>query len=253
MHFLLLISWLLTFTLAAGFCAPVLTSRVSTTPGHHTVFFAKKKPKKKAAARGGGFGSTKRDIKPKAVTISADKGSLEKQWDTFVGITDLEITPKGDENFEVVDVFVRTGSTPDKEGTKWFRVGKVCANDDSTVDIALTLQKGLILWTAVHMRRELVAAGGKSGAAMLELGYTGSTMNVGCETDDPVDEEEDGIEIQIAERVSGLQDVTPKSFGFRPDWNPPGFTYKRRESSAMKKNKLSGLEEIAAIDDDEDE
>jgi hypothetical protein len=258
----LLVSWLLLcVTLVAGFTTPPLPLQSSITVAttstvHHRhpllrPLFAKKK--KKAAGGGGGFGANsnnnnKSEGKPKAVTISADKTSLEKQWDTFVSITDLEIQPKEDENFEVVDIFVRSagGSTAaKKEGTKWFRIGKACAEGESKVDAALTLQKGLIFWTAVHMRRELVAAGGKSGAASMELGYTVSTMNVGSEEDGPIDEEEDGDEITIAERVS-VKDVAPKSFGFRPDWNPPGFTYKRRERFAMKK-KTSALEEIISV------
>jgi hypothetical protein len=221
--------------------------------------------KKKAAAGGGGFGASTNkarlssETRPKVVTtIRADKTSLEKQWDYFVAITDLEITPKEDEDFQVVDIFVRSAGTGEKEGTKWFRVGKACAegadsNSTTTniIDAALTLQKGLIFWTAVHMRRELVAAGGKSGAASLEVGYTASSMMVGSEADGPIDDEKEdedgGLQIIMAERVS-VQDVTPKSVGFRPDWNPPGFTYKRRENAARKKTKVSISDEIASIE-----
>ena len=65
------------------------------------------------------------------------------------------------------------------------------------MDAALTLQKGLIFWTAVHMRRELVAAGGKSGAAALELGYTTATLDMGSESDGPLEEDEEE-EVELA-------------------------------------------------------
>ncbi|CAB9512600.1 expressed unknown protein [Seminavis robusta] len=214
------------------------------SPTSLTLLSAKKKKK---SGGGGGFGSSKpsANSKPKPLTISADKNALEKQWDTFVSITDLEIRPKGDEKFEVVDIFVRSGV--ENSGANWFRIGKVCAEGENcSTDAALTLQKGLIFWTAVHMKRELVAAGGKSGAASLELGYTASSMNVGSESDGPIGDEEDGLEIMISERVS-VKDVAPGSFGFRPDWNPPGFTYKRREKDALKKKKGSTLDEIVSL------
>jgi len=119
----------------------------------------------------------------------------ETQWDTFASITDLEIRPLGDpedddydydyEHFQVVDVFVRCGGSDsdsdsdsnsnnsndndnDKTETGWFRIGKVCTSEDTPLSASLSLQKGLILWTAVHMRRELLAKG-KAGARALEL------------------------------------------------------------------------------------
>lgn len=217
-----------------------------------TVLFAKKAPKKKAAG-GGGFGAAA-TAQPKAsvTTISADKGSLEKQWDTFTSITDLEIVPPKDSDaqFEVVDVFVRCNVNGND---KWFRIGKCCTGQEGMdINAALTLQKGLIFWTAVHMRRELVAAGGKSGAASLELGYMPATMNVGSEADGPLDEEEEAT-IQIATKPeAGLKDVSIQTIGFRPDWNPPGFTYKRREKAAMKKKTTSIKDEIASMDVDND-
>lgn len=201
--------------------------------------------KKEPKSGSGGFGAIKKSSSSVS-TISADKTSLEKQWDVFTSITDLEIVPKGDPDdedyqyFQVVDVFVRCGSTP------WYRIGKVCATEESNLAAALTLQKGLIFWTAVHMRRELVAAGGTSGAASLELGFSPATMNTGSESDLALDEE-DAEQVQIATRAKDVKGVQQKaSFGFRPDWNPPGFTYKRREKAAMKKkkSKLEAIEEL---------
>ena len=92
------------------------------------------------------------------------------------------------------------------------------------------------------MRRELVVAGGKSGAASLELGYTPATLNMGSDVDGPLDDEE-GSEIIISTRSLTLKGTESKTFGFRPDWNPPGFTYKRREKAAMKK-KASKIDEM---------
>lgn len=233
-----------------------LTSPLSSQQQHlpalsRTALLAAKKKKgaKKNTGSGGGFGSspTSKTLSSPAI-ISADKTSLEKQWDLFAYFTDLEITPIGNpededyQHFEVADLFVRCRKTDNNEGTKWFRIGKACITDDCpSMATALTLQKGLIFWTAVHMRRELVAAGGRSGAAALELGYTPASMYTGAESDPPLDEEESDM-IQIAEKVS-IESAQPKSFGFRPDWNPPGFTYKRREKAAMKK-KRSSLEEM---------
>ena len=234
-----------------------LTTAFQTHPSHRSstrtptssrITLAAKKRNAKQSS-GGGFGAAA----PKAIsnTISADKGSLEKQWDTFTGMTDLEITPPlsddddDDAFFKVVDVFVRCNVNGND---KWFRIGKVCTSNQDDPDAilaALTLQKGLIFWTAVHMRRELVAVGGMKGAASLELGYTDASMTTGSDADGPVEQEEEKA-MQIAERVS-VKDVSIKTVGFRPDWNPPGFTYKRRESAAMKKKKTSGLEEIASV------
>ena len=112
------------------------------------------------------------------------------------------------------------------------------------MDAALTLQKGLIFWTAVHMRRELVAAGGKSGAAALELGYTTATLDMGSESDGPLEEDEEE-EVELAPISSSLRGTKAGTFGFRPDWNPPRFTYKRREKAAIKK-KISKLDEMKA-------
>jgi len=233
-----------------------------------TSLHAKKKKKSKSKS-GGGFGisnPTSAASSGSTNTISADKNALERQWDTFASITDLEIRPMLDPDddkyryFEVADVFVRCSAKDDdkdddsdddstdggsgREGTTgWYRTGKVVAADNVPMSASLTLQRGLIYWTAAHMWPQLVAAGGKSGAALLQLGYVmPGTMCMACDTDGPLDED-DADEVLISERV-GVGGVSAKDVGFRPDFNPPGFTYKRREKAAMKK-KRSKLEEIA--------
>jgi hypothetical protein len=240
------------------------TSTVYTTGSSFARFstrlFAKKAKKKKSSkSSGGGFGgisSSKATGPSTAHAIAADKNSLEAQWDIFSSITDLEVKPMGDPeddgyvNFEVSDVFVRCGPSKEGEepGTPWFRIGKVCTLPDKTpMQASLTLQKGLIFWTSVHMRPELVAAGGKSGAASLQLGVISpASLDMGSESDDPLDDEEaELIHISVKGDTS-LKDIPTKSFGFRPDWNPPGFTYKRREKDAMKKNK-SSLDEMKEV------
>jgi len=207
----------------------------------------KKKPSPKSS--GGGFGS-----KPAAVTsaaVSADKHALETQWDTFASITDLEIIPLGtpdDEDYKhyiVSDVFVRVGpgdadDENDKPGTGWYRTGKVVAADGIDMNAAFALQKGLIFWTAVHMFPQIAAKGTKL-ANRLELGFLPPTLNMADETDTALDEEE-AESVQMPQRVP-VQGVSIKDIGFRPDYNPPGFTYKRREKAAMKK-KRSAMDEI---------
>jgi len=242
---------LLLFTVVAAFYVPPRWGHGATSTGTRlqklSPLLANKKNKKKDKSNnGGGFGTKSTTKTPLVSTIAADKVSLEKQWDIFASVTDLEIRPLGNPNdedyveFEVVDVFVRCSKTENCEGTKWFRIGKICTTDGTSAEAALTLQKGLIFWTAVHMRRELMALG-KSAAAALELGFTPAIIYMGSESDGPLDEDEAEF-VKTAEKVT-LRDVKAKSFGFRPDWNPPGFTYKRREKDAMNK-KLSKLEEI---------
>lgn len=227
-------------------------SSISTTRFTSQLFAQKTKKK----SSGGFGGSNKAKTTSSTPTISADKNSLETQWDIFASITDLEIKPKGnpeDEdyvNFEVADVFVRCGPPKEGEapGTPWFRIGKVCTLPETTpMQASLTLQKGLIFWTSVHMRPELVAAGGKSGAASLQLGVTSpASLTMGSDSDGPLEEEEaENIQISVKGDIS-LKDIPAKSFGFRPDWNPPGFTYKRREKDAMKKKK-SSLDEMKEV------
>ena len=148
--------------------------------------------------------------------------------------------------FVVTDVFVRVGPSDDDNGsdkavTGWYRTGKaVAAGDDADIFAALTLQKGLIFWTAVHMWPQL-AAKGKAAAKQLQLGFMPPSMYMADETDAALDEEE-GKEVLIPQRAD-VKGVCVKDIGFRPDFNPPGFTYKRREAAAMKKKK-SALEEI---------
>eukprot|EP00536_Pseudo-nitzschia_multiseries_P006967 jgi/Psemu1/16542/gm1.16542_g len=249
----------------------------------------KKSSKKKSSGKGGGFlggggggfggssssgandGSATATATAAAATakpVAADKDSLETQWDTFAAITDLEIRPLGDpddedyEDFRVVDVFVRCGGDSDssattanaaaKTETGWFRIGKVCTSEDTPLAAALSLQKGLILWTAVHMRRELLARG-KAAARALELGFVEpASITTGTETDEaldfffpPPEEATTATAASCQLRVVGKASpedlaaaaAAPGSFGFRPDWNPPGFTYKRRESAARKEKK----------------
>jgi len=91
------------------------------------------------------------------------------------------------------------------------------------------------------MRREFVALG-KAGADAMEVGYISpAIVYMASDSDGPLDDDEETY-IKVAEKVP-LMGVKQKSFGFRPDWNPPGFTYKRREKAAMKQ-KRSALEEI---------
>jgi hypothetical protein len=223
-----------------------------------------KKSKKGRGGKGGGggFGSNTSTVSKSSTitTISADKDSLEKQWDCFASITDLEIRPVLDEDdpsyrkFEVADVFVRVGSgttssvhgddVDAKPATGWYRVGKIVAADDIEMDAALSLQRGLVFWTAAHMWPELVAKGGKKGAQLLELGHTGATLYMASSSDATLDQEE-AEEVKIVQRTpsESLKGISPKNIGFRPDFNPPGFTYKRREKAAMKKKK-SNMEEI---------
>lgn len=241
-----------------GIGLPLLEQRRTTRASSATLFASKKKGGKKAKPKtgGGGFGgeaSTKTKAGTTTTTgdssgvkpVRADKNSLETQWDAFAVITDLEIKPLGDpedddyEHFEVADVFVRSGGEKHNEdsSTGWFRIGKVCASPEASIEAALTLQKGLIFWTAVHMRRELMALG-KVAATSLELGYiVPPIVYMGTETDGPMDDDEADAYLQVFQKsppevLGRIQNK--KSFGFRPDWNPPGFTYKRRENAARK-------------------
>jgi len=211
----------------------------------------KQKPKTKSGTGGFGGGSknTKVNQNQGSATngvgpVRADKDSLELQWDSFAAITDLEIRPIGDPedddyvHFEVADVFVRSGGSSENKSTGWFRIGKACASKGATIEASLTLQKGLIFWTAVHLRRELMALG-KASAATLELGYSvPAIVYMGSETDGPEDEDEASDYMKVfatKEAPEVLRKIeSQKWIGFRPDWNPPGFTYKRRESAAMK-------------------
>ena len=185
-----------------------------------------------AAKKAGGFGAAA-PPKKKAAGITADKQSLEKQWDRFVSITNLDIMPKGDDAFSVVDVFVRGGKA---DGAPWWRVGKCCAGAGYEVAASLALQRGLIFWTAVHMRPELMAAGGRDAAAALELGYRRASLYMAVQEDGPEEaDDDDDANPNLAGKCATARDTPPKMVGFRPDFNPDGFTYKRRETAALKK------------------
>ena len=201
---------------------------------------------------GGGFGSKPSTI-TKPTTVSADKNSLETQWDTFMQITELEIEPKGNpedddyEHFIVGDVFVRIGPSENDSNTAtgWYRTGKIVSSGDSAdLRASITIQKGLILWTAVHMWPAL-AAKGKDAAKLMEIGIMPPTLNMASETDVSLDEDEAENVLLMSKRVP-VSEISIKSVGFRPDFNPPGFTYKRREKAAMKKKK-NALEEISDV------
>ena len=223
-----------------------------------TTLYAKKNKKKSKgnSGGGGGFGSKPTASTNAVATVSADKTGLENQWDNFARVTDLEIFPPGDpddddyEHFIVTDVFVRVGPASPRDGeddeenksvTGWYRTGKAMASGDTDVHAALTIQKGLIFWTAIHMWPQL-AAKGTAAAQQLQLGFCPPSMYMADETDGALDDEE-AEEVQISERAS-VKGISTKDVGFRPDFNPPGFTYKRREKAAMKKKK-SAMEEIA--------
>ena len=235
-------------------------SAAFTCPQHSkpiiTALYAAKKQKKKAGGGGGGFGGSKAKSTPPSVTpASADIQSLEKQWDNFASITDLEIFPPGypeDEDYRhfiVADVFVRIGPE-DKDsnpGTGWFRTGKLVAADDIDINIAFALQRGLMLWTAAAMWPQLAAKGQLAAAKLMQVGFMPPSMNMADESETALDEEE-SEDVQIPQRVAIKDDVSLKNIGFRPDFNPKGFTYKRRERSAMKAKK-SGLDEIMDIND----
>jgi hypothetical protein len=287
---------IITTTAAAFVHVPnTIGSPVFTTKSSVLLFAAatKKKNNNKKKSGGGGFGisgttkslnngsgdgGTTSTTTAAKLIAAADKNSLEQKWDAFASITDLEIKPIGSRNpeeddnyehFEVVDVFVRSGSgsttssgddndskTSDNSNTGWYRIGKVCAvgiefGGTTSIEAALVLQKGLILWTSVHMRRELMAKG-SSAASSLELGYISPPiLYMGCDTDKPIDDDEVQQHLKIVDKkllpAEELSKVKSNTYGFRPDWNPPGFTYKRREKAAMKKKnskKKKTLEEI---------
>lgn len=189
---------------------------------------AKNKPAKKPAPAATGFGAKK--AAPERQAASADKDSLERQWDRFVSITDLDITPRANDEWEVVDVFVRNSKA--KSGS-WYRIGKVTA-EGVDVRAALRLQKGLVLWTSIHMRQELMVSGGLASAAALELGYSRATLAIAAEAEAPIAEGD--LEVEVAPNAP-VKGISLECVGFRPDYNPPGFTYKRREKAGAVKEK----------------
>ena len=228
-----------------------------------TTHLCAKKKATNTSSAGGGFGGNIKSTGAAKTTVAADKYALETQWDTFASITNLDIVPNGnpdDEDyihFIVADVFVRVGpcsydgedvgiggTSPSTTGgggnTGWYRTGKVVSSGETTIQESLAMQRALILWTAVHMWPQL-AAKGNEGAKRLEVGFHRPTLTMAEATDTALEADE-AEEIIVPERVS-VRDISIKSIGFRPDFNPPGFTYKRRERAAMKKKK-SALEEI---------
>jgi hypothetical protein len=233
-------------------------SAAFTCPQHSppiTALYAAKKQKTRAGGGGGGFGGSKAKSTPSVTPASADVQSLERQWDNFASITDLEIFPPGNpededyRHFIVADVFVRIGPDNEEEdsnpGTGWFRTGKLVAADDIDINVAFALQRGLILWTAAAMWPQL-SAKGQAAAKLMQVGFMPPSMNMADETEPPLDDEE-AEDVQILpQRVAIKGDASLKKIGFRPDFNPKGFTYKRRERSAMKAKK-SGLDEILEV------
>ena len=221
-----------------------------------TTLHAAKKQKKRASGGGFGAASKSKSSAPSVTPASADINSLEKQWDNFASITDLEIFPPGDpededyRHFIVADVFVRIGPEEKEDssntGTGWYRTGKLVAADGVDINIAFALQRGLILWTAAAMWPQLTSKG-QAAAKLMQVGFMPPSMNMADESEPPLDADE-SEDVQIPQRVAIKDDVSLKSIGFRPDFNPNGFTYKRRERSAMK-TKKSGLEEIMNVDE----
>ena len=81
-----------------------------------------------------------------------------------------------------------------------------------------------------------LSAKGHSAAKSMQVGLMPPSMNMADESEPALDEE-DAEDVQIPQREAIKGDVSLKNIGFRPDFNPKGFTYKRRERSAMKAKK----------------
>ncbi|KAL7430768.1 hypothetical protein ACHAXM_002346 [Skeletonema potamos] len=246
---LLRLAFLARFSAAAAFTCPQHSSPITALNA------AKKHQNKRGSGSGGGFGGSKAKSATSVTPASADVQSLERQWDNFASITDLEIFPPGNpededyRHFIVADVFVRIGPDEEEEdsnpGTGWFRTGKLVAADEIDINSAFALQRGLILWTAAAMWPQL-SAKGQAAAKLMQVGFLPPSMNMADETEPPLDDEEaDDVQI-LPQRISIKGDASLKKIGFRPDFNPQGFTYKRRERSAMKVKK-SGLDEIMEV------
>ena len=63
-------------------------------------------------------------------------------------------------------------------------------------------------------------------------------MAMAAEEDGPIaSEEEEGLDIQLAATDVSVKEVSPPAVGFRPDFNPRGFAYKRRERAGGDKEK----------------
>ena len=243
-------------TLSAGLNCMIVHS-LTVQPGHAAMTMRPTRhatiamgPKKaggkrvKSTPAATGFGA-KKAAPPERQTVSADKASLERQWDRFVSITDLDILPRGDDEWRVADVYVRNSKA---SKVCWWRIGKVVA-DGVDVQASLRLQKGLILWTAVHMRQQLMVAGGLASAVALELGYSHASMLTSAEQDGPVELGE--LEVEVARSVP-VKGISLSCIGFRPDYNPPGFAYKRRERVGGEREKERKKRAAAGMSPDVD-
>ena len=63
-----------------------------------------------------------------------------------------------------------------------------------------------------------------------------ASLYMAVREDGPEEEEEDDdANPKLAGKSATARDTPPKMVGFRPDFNPDGFTYKRRETAALKK------------------
>merc|ERR1712130_638891 len=72
------------------------------------------------------------------------------------------------------------------------------------------------------------------------------SMTMADESDGALDEEE-AEDIMVSPKAPISSDVSLSLCGFRPDFNPAGFTYKRRESAALKKktDRLAEMKEAS--------
>ena len=172
-------------------------------------------------------------------TISASKGSLESQWESYILITMMEMEPLEDTDdakyryFELADVFVRG------EGTGYYRIGKIVAADHVPLTTSLAVQHDLILWTAERMCEKLKAAKGT-----LEVGYVSPSKNYQAfETDGPADDEDAAkiIKADIGEAIGGTNVKKIKSkIGFRPDFPPLGFKFSNDVISFDQQENMGG-------------
>ncbi|KAJ1460061.1 hypothetical protein M885DRAFT_509756 [Pelagophyceae sp. CCMP2097] len=194
-------------------------------PAQGLVRLAAKKPVKKAS----GFGAP---APAPMKLVMPNKDCLEEQMDSFVATTQLELSGV---DFAVVDVFVRHGER------KWWRIGKVSASGADATEArealaaAVALQKGLIFWTAVSMRHELMAvAASVAGLKLLQVGVSDASLDMAVLEDGALDDD-DAENVVAAPKAPGARDLALERIGFRPDFNPPGFSYKRLESASLKK------------------
>ena len=64
--------------------------------------------------------------------------------------------------------------------------------------------------------------------------YTRASLAIAAEAEAPIDGGD--LEVEIAPDVP-VKGISLNCVGFRPDYNPPGFTYKRREKAGAAKEK----------------